>query len=212
MTETVQPPSGKAMIDEWGGNVTISGFDISGVSVRDGNGAAVRYEGGNLTLIDDYFHNNQEGLLSAADPNGTITVRHSEFAYNGTGAGSTHNLYIGGSLAKLTIDNSYFHDANVGHEIKSRADDTVITNSRIFDTNSTASYSIDRPNGGNATINVIEQGAKTQNPAILAYGEEGQSNPGTNFSMANNTIVNDYGGNAYLRPGRADLRGRTIAT
>jgi hypothetical protein len=67
MNETVQPPNGKAMIEEWGANVTISGFDISGVSVPDGNGAAVRYEGGNLTLNDDYFHDNQEGLLRARE-------------------------------------------------------------------------------------------------------------------------------------------------
>jgi hypothetical protein len=37
------------------------------VSVPDGNGAAVRYEGGNLTLNDDYFHDNQEGLLRARE-------------------------------------------------------------------------------------------------------------------------------------------------
>src|SRR4051794_4714093 len=199
MVETTSPANGKAMITE-SGNVSINGFDISGVAVPDGNGAAVRYQGGYLTLTNDYFHNNQEGLLSGSDPGGTITVRHSEFASNGSGAGNTHNLYVGGALATLTIDNSYFHDANVGHEIKSRAANTVVTNSRILDNNSTASYSIDLPNGGNATVtgNLIEQGPNTQNPAILAYGEEGQSNPGTNFSVANNTIVNDGGGNAYL--------------
>src|SRR4051812_7744530 len=199
MVETTSPPDGKAMITE-SGNVAINGFDISGVTVPDANGAAVRYQGGNLTLTNDYFHNNQDGLLGAADPNGTITVTHSEFAFNGVGGdGHTHNIYAG-SIAKLTIDNSYFHDANVGHEIKSRAANTVVTDSRILDNNSTASYSIDLPNGGNATIasNVIEQGPNTQNPAILAYGEEGHSNPGTNFSIANNTIVNDDGGNAYL--------------
>ena len=67
------------------------------------------------------------------------------------------------------------------------------TDNRIFDNNSTASYSIDLPNGGNATIanNVIEQGPNSQNPFIFAYGEEGQSNPGTNVSISGNTIVND---------------------
>jgi hypothetical protein len=57
----------------------------------------------------------------------------------------------------------------------------------------TASYSIDLPNGGNADIqnNVIEQGPNTQNPNIIASGEEGQSNPGTSVLIANNVIVND---------------------
>ena len=51
---------------------------------------------------------------------------------------------------------------------------------------------------GNATIqnNVIEQGPNTQNPYIIAYGEEGQSNPGTTVSIADNTIVNDDPGGA----------------
>jgi Hint domain len=195
MVETTEPPNGKAMIEEGGTgiSVTINGFDISGVTVPDANGAAVRYDGGALTLNNDYFHSNQDGLLGAADPNGTITINNSEFAFNGVGGdGHTHNIYVG-NIALLTITDSYFHDANVGHEIKSRAADTVITDSRIFDLQSTASYSIDLPNGGDATItnNVIEQGPNTQNPNIIAYGEEGALNPGTSVLIANNTIVND---------------------
>jgi hypothetical protein len=182
------------MIDEGGTgvSVTIKGFNISGVSVTDQNGAAIRYEGGNLTLGQDYFHNNQEGLLAASDPNGTITINDSEFANNGDGSGLTHNIYVN-NLATLIVTNSYIHDAVEGHEIKSRAQNTIIEHDRIFDNQSTASYSIDIPNGGNATIqnNVIEQGPISDNPFIIAYGEEGESNPGTNVSIANNTIVND---------------------
>jgi Hint domain len=195
-TPGTTPPNGKAIIDEGGAGiaVTINGFDISGAVVPDNNGAAVRYEGGSLTLNNDYFHNNQEGMLAAADPNGTITINNSEFAFNGAGDGKTHNLYVN-EIALLTITDSYFHDAIVGHEIKSRADDTVITNSRILDNPlGTASYSIDLPNGGNATItnNVIEQGPSTQNPAIIAYGEEGvPPNAGTSVLIGDNTIVND---------------------
>ena len=194
MTATQDPPDGKAIIDEGGPgiNIAINGFDISGAVVPDNNGAAIRYEGGNLSLTNDYFHNNQEGLLGAADPNGSITINHSEFAFNGDGSGYTHNIYVG-NIASFTITDSYVHDANVGHEIKSRAENNTITDNRIFDNNSTASYSIDLPNGGNATIanNVIEQGPNSQNPFIFAYGEEGQSNPGTNVSISGNTIVND---------------------
>ena len=45
-----------------------------------------------------------------------------------------------------------FHDADVGHEIKSRAENTMIENNRIFDNKAPASYDIDLPDGGNATI------------------------------------------------------------
>ena len=194
MVETQSPPNGKAMIVEGaaGISVTISGFEISGVQVPDGNGAAVRYEGGSLSLENVYFHDNQDGLLAAADPTGSIIINNSEFAFNGTGDGFTHNLYVG-EVGSLTITNSYFHDASVGHEIKSRADNTTITNTRIFDNNSTASYSIDLPNGGNATIqnNIIEQGPNSENPNIIAYGEEGNLHAGTSVLIADNTIVND---------------------
>lgn len=194
MVATVAPPNGKAIIDEGGSgvSVTINGFDISGATVPDGNGAAVRYEGGLLTLNNDYFHNNQDGLLSNVDPAGTISINNSEFAYNGSGTGSTHNLYVS-DIASLTITNSYFHDAVVGHEIKSRAESTTITNTRIFDNTSTASYSIDLPNGGNATIqnDVIQQGTNSQNPFIIAYGEEGSLHAGTQVTISGNTIVND---------------------
>ncbi len=202
LVATLDPPTGKAIIDEGGAGiaVTINGFDVSGAAVPDGNGAAVRYEGGSLTLNNVYFHNNQEGLLAASDPNGTITIDNSEFAFNGAGDGFTHNLYVN-HIATLTITGSYFHDAVVGHEIKSRAANTIITNSRIFDNLGTASYSIDLPNGGDATIqdNVIEQGPNTQNPNIIAYGEEGNLNPGTSVLIANNVIVNDLAsGSAQL--------------
>ena len=164
---TEQPPDGKAYITEGaaGISVTINGFAISGVSVPDNNGAGIRYEGGQLSLNDDYIFNNQEGLLGAADPNGSITINHSEFAFNGDGSGSTHGIYVG-AIANFTITNSYIHDTSVGHELKSRAANNTITNDRIFDNASTASYSIDLPNGGNATISgdVIEQGPEQPEP------------------------------------------------
>jgi hypothetical protein len=201
MTETEQPPDGKAMITEGasGINVAINGFDISGVTVPDGNGAAIRYEGGALSLTNDYFHGNQDGLLGAPDANGSIAITHSEFAFNGNNAGSDHNLYIG-AIANFSITDSYVHDAIVGHEIKSRAANNTIENNRIFDNQGSASYSIDLPNGGNATIsgNQIEQGAATQNPAIIAYGEEGFTpGYGTTVSIASNTIVNDDPGGHF---------------
>ena len=201
MTATEDAPNGKGIITEGGSGVdlTINGFEISGATVSDqdgANGAAIRYEGGNLSLNNVYIHNNQEGILATPLPDlvgtGTIAIDHSEFAFNGDGSGFTHNLYIG-DVANFTITNSYIHDAVVGHEIKSRAENTTITNNRIFDNLSEASYSIDLPDGGNATItnNVIEQGPNTQNPYIIAYGEESQNNPGTSVQITNNTIVND---------------------
>src|SRR3954469_17279575 len=159
MVSTGLIPNGKAIFIT-SGNITINNFEFSGAKVTDANGAGIRYEGGNLTLNNCYFHDNEDGLLGGTWPTGTLTVNNSEFAYNGRSEGQTHNLYIG-AIANLTIDNSYFHDAKEGHEVKSRALNTTITNSRIDDLSGTASYSVDLPNGGNAVIqnNVIQQGS-----------------------------------------------------
>ena len=121
------------------------------------------------------FPYNEMGVLTGNS--GTLTVNNSEFAYNGwhRAGGRSVTACTPTSPDSVTINNSYFHENSVGHEIKSRALSTTITNSRIYDLNGTASYSIDLPNGGNAVIqnNVIEQGPLSQNPHIIIYGEEG---------------------------------------
>src|SRR5690242_4868402 len=72
MVATTPPPNGKAMIVT-NNTVTLQNLEISGVAVSDLNGAAVRYQGvGDLTILNCYFHDNQEGLLAADNPTGTI--------------------------------------------------------------------------------------------------------------------------------------------
>jgi len=171
-------------------DVSFDHIEFSGAKVSDGNGAGIRYQGGNLTLTNCYFHNNQDGILAAASPTGVITIDRSEFGFNGTGDGLTHNLYAD-KIGTLTITNSYFHDAVVGHEIKSRAANTTVMNSRIFDLNGTSSYSIDLPNGGKAVIqnNIIQQGPNSENSAIISYAAR-EAFAGSSLSVTNNTIIN----------------------
>ena len=199
MVGTEQIPNGKAILVT-NGDDTISNFSFSGAQVADGNGAGIRYQAGHLILNNDYFHDNQEGLLAASNPSGTITINNSEFDHNGAGDGFTHNLYVN-EVGNLTIRNSYFHDAVVGHEVKSRADNTVIVNSRIQDgPTGTASYEIDLPNGGNALIygNVIEQGPLSQNPVILSTGEEGNVYSNSHLTADFNTVLNDLTSSSVL--------------
>ena len=203
LVATQQPANGKAYLDV-AGNTTLSNLDISGITVPDGNGAAIRYESGNLVIQNTAIHGNQDGILGAADTNGTISIDGSEIYANGSGTGSTHNIYIG-DIKTFTLTNSYIHDAIVGHEIKSRAETNTITNNRIDDGTGTASYGIDLPNGGNATItgNTIQKSANSGNPVSIAYAEEydpnnpvaeHKLNAGTNVTIINNTIVSDKAG------------------
>ena len=195
---TVAPPNGKGIFVT-NGNVTIQDLSFSGAAVPDMNGAGIRYEGGNLVIIDSYFHHNQDGLLANSDPDGTIRIVNSEFAYNGAGDGQSHNIYVN-NIASLVIDNSYFHDAAIGHQIKSRAQSTTVTNSRIYDGTGTGSYSIDLPNGGKGIIqnNVIQQGPNTDNPSIIHYGGESAAYAGSSLLISGNVFVNDKTGTALL--------------
>ena len=206
---TEPPPDRKAIftVGAPGVHIEIDNLAFSGAAVSSddgGNGAGIRYQGGNLVLNSDLFSNNQDGLLAASDPNGSITINASEFSNNGvsdpgsSGFGATHNLYVN-EVGTLTIENSLFTAANIGHEIKSRALNTIIENNRIQDgPDSTASYEIDLPNGGNALIqnNIIEKGPQSQNPFMVTSGEEGNVYASSSLTVQGNTFVNDLGPSA----------------
>ncbi len=220
LVATTQPPNGKGIIDAGapGAQVTINGFDISGAAVPDGNGAGIRYEGGNLTLNQVNIHDNQEGLLANPDPNGTITINGSTFNGNGTGDGFTHNIYVG-DIAQLTVQDSTITAANIGHDIKSRAETTNIINNRIGDgATGNSSYEIDLPNGGNALIegNTIEKGVNAVNHTAIAFGEEGGVYANSSLSVLNNTLQNDNGSSSTVAVWNAtgltaDLTGNTLS-
>src|SRR5262245_20243489 len=87
-------PVGKGMINA-NTDLTIDHFEFSGAKNSDKNGAGIRYQGGQLTVTNSYFHDNQDGLLGGGDhPEGNIVVDHSEFDHNGAGDGQSHNLYV----------------------------------------------------------------------------------------------------------------------
>ncbi len=180
-------------------DTVINGFIFTGARVTDeegANGAGIRYQGGNLTIQNCWFHNNQEGLLGDGVP-GNILIETSEFDHNGNasgpGSGTTHNIYAGNNTL-LDIESSYIHDAIVGHEIKSRADTTIVNNSLVMDGHgSTASYGIDLPNGGAGSITntIIDKAATSENPVLISYGEEGNWNQGMTLALQNVLLVNN---------------------
>ncbi len=178
-------------------NITIEGLTFTGAKSPSQNGAGIRYQNGNLTLNNDTFSNNQDGILGTpfVANTGTIIVQGSTFDHNGIATGLGHNLYIG-YVAQFTMTNSVSEDAMVGHEVKSRAFNNDIENNLIKDgPTGTSSYDIDIPNGGNALIqgNTIEQGPKSQNPWMIAYGEDGKLHPGS-LTVTDNLILNDRHG------------------
>jgi hypothetical protein len=182
-----------------GNDVTVENVEMYGAKVPDQNGAALRLEGTNFTLRLGYLHDNENGILTGANTASKILVEYSQFAHNGYGTGYTHNLYIG-NVGSLTFRYNYSHDANVGHNLKSRALVNLIAYNRFSSTpagqpgSGQPSYEVDLPNAGTSYLigNVIEQPSVNQNPTMVAYGEEGATNPGKDLYVVNNTFLNDY--------------------
>jgi hypothetical protein len=186
-----------------GNNVTIENVEMYGSTVPDKNGAALRLEGTDFTLRHSFLHDNENGILAGANIASDILLEFNEFGHNGRGDGYTHNVYIG-RVKSLTFRYNYSHDANVGHNLKSRAEVSAIVNNRFSSlttgqNGTTAigqpSYEIDLPNAGTSYVigNVIQQPPVNQNSNMLAYGEEGASNGGDDLYVVNNTFLNDSG-------------------
>ena len=197
-----RPPTNLKGILTVDASTTIENFSFSGAAVDDGsggNGAGIRYEGGDMTLRNDSFSNNQDGLLAfpvLGLPSNTITLDHDTFDHNGSGTGYTHNAYVG-AVTQLTVTNSVFEDAVVGHELKSRALASTITNNSFQDgPTGTASYSIDLPNGGQDVVenNTIEKGPQAENNAMIHFGGEGIPYAGSSLLVQGNAFVDDKGG------------------
>jgi hypothetical protein len=198
---TVPPTNFKGILTV-DNNVTIANCSFSGVAIpqnEGGNGAGIRYEGGNMTLENDSFSNNQNGIMGTpvipSLSQNNVVIDHCLFQNNGAGDGFTHNCYIG-AASSLTFTNNISEGAIVGHELKSRAMINTISNN-IFQDGPTgsASYEIDLPNGGADTItnNTIEKGPDAQNMYAVHFGGEGIPYAGSSLTMTGNTFVNDFG-------------------
>ncbi|MGH7153125.1 MAG: hypothetical protein ACREF3_04285 [Acetobacteraceae bacterium] len=175
--------------------VTIQGFNFSGATSAQSNGAGIRYQSGNLVLKNDTFTNNQDGILATpfVENTGTILVENSVFNHNGAGDGQSHNMYIG-EIASFTLLHSLSENAVVGHEVKSRAFNNVIEDNTISDgPTGTASYSIDLPNGGDDIIqgNTIEKGPDSETTVAIHFGGPALLNPNSSLIVADNKFIND---------------------
>jgi hypothetical protein len=193
--------AGKGIWVIQGSGITIDSVEFHDAKVPDQNGAGIRAEhGGLLWVRNSGFYDNENGILSSA---GTmeILVEGSEFARNGYGDGYSHNIYVG-NIDRFTVRNSYFHEAKVGHNLKSRAKETRVENSYFMDgPTGTSSYLADFSNGGKVFLrgNLFHQGPNTENSNAISFGAEGLSNPTNTLELVHNTVVNTRSGGYFLK-------------
>ena len=185
-----------------GSDTTVENIEFSGCRVPDRNGAGIRQEGKGLVVRHCSFHDNEDGILTGANPESDILVEFSEFHHNGAGDGYSHNLYIG-QVRSFTLRFCSSRQAKTGHLVKSRAQTNSILYNRLMDEqDGSSSYVIDLPNGGRSYIigNIIHHGAHAENGVAVSYAAEGAKNTAQELYVVNNTYVNERATSAtFLR-------------
>jgi len=178
-----------------GANITIRGIEFAHARSSNKNGAGIRGEGANLTVENSRFTDNENGILTGANPRSRVVIRNSVFALNGKcDPVCAHGIYIG-NVALLQVINSTFLQQNQGHHIKSRALRTEVSGTTIQDgPNGTASFSVDIPDGGSLILraNSIEKGPRAENyTAAVSIGEESKRNSTGELTIDHNAFAND---------------------
>lgn len=182
----------KAALVLRGGGASIDGIIFQNMRVPDANGAGIRLEKGDLTVTRAIFRNSEQGILTAEDKAGSISIDRSTFSGLGRcdrGLSCAHSIYIGG-YGSLTVTNSRFQRGNGGHYVKSRAARVSITDNAFDDTRGReTNYMIDLPNGavGNIARNVFVQGASKENySAFITVAPEGRQQSSAGLSISAN--------------------------
>ncbi|MGB7406283.1 MAG: right-handed parallel beta-helix repeat-containing protein [Pacificimonas sp.] len=170
---------GKALFVTAGNNTVVDGIRFENGFVAQGNGAGIRAEGGNLTVLNSIFDGGEHGILvgGAADPSHKVIVRDSVFTniYSPQSPNAlTHALYVGKSIGELEVTGSTFTDVATGHYIKSRAERTIVRDNIIDDRDGSGSYLIETPEGGSLIVerNVLINGPNSGNRTTIAHGFE----------------------------------------
>ena len=195
--------AGKGVFVLQGDGVRVAGLRFTGASVPDANGAGIRAEGRDLAVSDCIFEGNEMGMLITPAPGkagGTVTIDRSRFDGNGTGRNGHvgHGIYAAMGIRLLVVTRSTFGREVVGHYIKSRALGTRVIGNVIDDTDGSASYLINIPQGGAAEIvgNTLTKGAGASNCCVaISYGEEMVKgarfvNPPGSVRIADNDFTN----------------------
>ncbi len=200
MLATVPPPNQKGILVEET-DLHIEGFTFQGVHIPDDeghNGAGIRVDNGNLSLVNCAFIGNQDGILTNGGQSISVSIDHSLFDGNdGNGAGNIHAIYVG-DVASFKMTNSTAENTLVGHEVKSRAQVNTIENNTIISGvgTGTGSYAIDLPNGGTSVIrnNTIIKGPNAENQNIIHFGGEGIPYAGSSLLVQGNLFSNTRNG------------------
>lgn len=182
----------KAALVLRGRTTHVEGLVFAGLKSGAGNGAGIRAEKGLISVSQSWFRDSQQGILSADEPNSTLTVDKSTFTRLGTcefSAGCAHSIYVGG-FGALTVTRSRFEIGRGGHYLKSRAAKVAVLASSFDDSQGKwTNYMIDLPAGATGRIagNWFVQGQHKENySAFIAVAAEGRTNTSAGLRIEGN--------------------------
>ena len=140
-----------------------------------------------------FFWSNENGILCGnIDSIHKLTVKYSEFGFNGYGDGQSHGIYVG-QIDEFIFEFNYVHHTKSGHHVKSRARQSLNRYNYLTDHElGNASYAIDLQNGGVAFVvgNILHQSKYTENSSLIHYGMP-NSDSGQRIFIINNTVSSD---------------------
>ncbi|HXI87700.1 MAG TPA: right-handed parallel beta-helix repeat-containing protein [Parvularculaceae bacterium] len=187
------------LVPGWDASLRVENITFEDAVSYDDNGAGIRNDGLNLTVINCRFINDQDGILATGRDEGKIEIVHSEFIGSGAGDGYSHGIYVS-SGHSLAIKDSRFVGTRYGHHVKSLADITTITGSTFDDADGHTSYAVDASRGGAVTItgNSFLKAADADNNALFNY-DLTRGGKAISLTISGNKIVNRRRGAILLR-------------
>jgi hypothetical protein len=197
-------PNLKAIWILQGSNIHIENIEFSGAAVRDTNGAGIRHEGGDLTLSNTFFHDNEFSILSGDLPDASIEIESSRFWFQKRNNRYSHGIYIGAARS-FTLKGSHVKGTDQGHQVKSRALENFIIYNRIEDVpGGNSSRLVDLSNCGFSIVmgNDLHQAATTENSNVIGYGAENcprRTERQMKLFVVNNTLVNEARNGTLVR-------------
>ncbi len=201
------------LVPALGASLTVENITFRGATAPDQNGAGIRNDGENLTVINCIFEGNENAILSTGSDRGDIEITNSTFLNSGYGDGQSHGIYIRFGK-RLIVDQSRFIGTRIGHHVKSLATFTTVQNSYFDDAGAGTSYTVDVTRGGDTVVkdNFIIQRESAENATIINYDDDRGGDAGA-LLIEGNRVVNLHPSGRFYRNGtriKAERRNNTI--
>lgn len=199
-------PRGIFQFNKGADHCTLRGFDIFEAHNNTHNGAGVRINQANHTVVlDCEIRNNDMGIMSGGEVSRKTGLNQQIVKclihHNGNfkDPGYNHNLYLGGT--SVTLRGCEVHSSLTGHNVKSRAHYNRVEYCYIHDSANReidfvdAKGNTDQPNSHSVLLgNIIVKAQNMKgNRGTIHFGQDGGKGHQGTLYLIHNTVITPYG-------------------